>query len=237
LNGGYLQGRTVILSGGPGTGKSVLAWHFLFEGLKHKEAGILLSLDQSAAMIRSDMGDFGWNPEQAMKQGALIMLCGTLNLVPVEDGYEYTISFEDAGLREKPFTVPRLAGLLKQKAVETHASRVVVDGLGPILELAGSRFEIRQLVYGFIREVSSQDVTVIMTHELRSNSTGGDEMPHFIADGVIRLDMVQSAGDFIRTMQVVKMRGTSHTMKPVMFKIGNEGIVVFPDTRLHEEGY
>ncbi|MHA2359933.1 MAG: RAD55 family ATPase, partial [Candidatus Thorarchaeota archaeon] len=30
LEGGYVKGRSTLLAGGPGTGKSILTWHFLF---------------------------------------------------------------------------------------------------------------------------------------------------------------------------------------------------------------
>ena len=45
LAGGYVEGRSTSLAGGPGTGKSILTWHFLFDGVEKGEKGILLSLD------------------------------------------------------------------------------------------------------------------------------------------------------------------------------------------------
>jgi KaiC/GvpD/RAD55 family RecA-like ATPase len=72
-----------------------------------------------------------------------------------------------------------------------------------------------------------------LTHELRANEAAvNDEMPYFICDGVVKFDTMYSSGDYIRTMRVVKMKGASHIMRKVMFKIGIEGIVAFPDARL-----
>lgn len=45
LEGGYVQGRSTLLAGGPGTGKSILTWHFLFDGVEKGESGLLVSLD------------------------------------------------------------------------------------------------------------------------------------------------------------------------------------------------
>jgi KaiC/GvpD/RAD55 family RecA-like ATPase len=59
-------------------------------------------------------------------------------------------------------------------------------------------------------------------------------MPYFIADGVIRLNMIFSAGDYVRTMRVMKLRGTDHVMRPIMFKISDNGIEAFPEARLPE---
>ncbi|MFW9833665.1 MAG: RAD55 family ATPase [Candidatus Thorarchaeota archaeon] len=235
LMGGYVKGRSTLIAGGPGTGKSILTWHFLFEGVSNGQNGLLVSLDQTSDMIIDDMSDFGWNPKEALDSNTLTILSGTLKLVPTETSYEYVIGFDHPLLREQPFTVPRLAELVRKKAAEVNAKRIVIDGLGPLLELAGDRSEIRQLVYGFIREIVDWDSTIILTHELKaSNTAQNDEMPFFICDGVVKLDMLYSSGDYVRTMRVVKMRGASHVMKPVMFKIGSEGIIAFPDARLPE---
>ncbi|MFW9844094.1 MAG: RAD55 family ATPase [Candidatus Thorarchaeota archaeon] len=235
LAGGYVEGRSTLLAGGPGTGKSILTWHFLFEGIAKGEKGILVSLDQTSDMITEDMTDFGWDPEPALKSGDLTILSGNLKLIPTETSYEYVINFDHPLLSEQPFTVPRLAELVHKKAAEVEAKRVVIDGLGPLLELAGNRSEIRQVVYGFIREIGDGTNTILLTHELKASITAqNDEMPFFICDGVLKLDTLYSAGDYIRTMRIVKMRGANHVMKRVMFKIGSDGITAFPDARLPE---
>ena len=235
LAGGYVEGRSTLLAGGPGTGKSILTWHFLFDGIANGEKVILVSLDQTSDMITEDMTDFGWNPEKAVKTGDLTILSGNLKLVPTETSYEYVINFKHPLLSEQPFTVPRLAELVRKKSAEVNARRVVIDGLGPLLELAGNRSEIRQLVYGFIREIADGSNTILLTHELKASPTAqNDEMPFFICDGVLKLDTLFSSGDYIRTLRIVKMRGANHDMRRVMFKIGSEGIVAFPDARFPE---
>ena len=235
LVGGFVKGRSTLIAGGPGTGKSILTWHFLFEGVEKDENGLLVSLDQTSEMIVDDMTDFGWNPKEAINSNKLTILSGTLRIVPTETSYEYVIGFDHPLLREQPFTVPRLAELVRKKAAEVNAKRIVIDGLGPLLELAGDRSEIRQLVYGFVREIVDWESTIILTHELKASDTAqNDEMPFFICDGVVKLDMLYSSGDYVRTMRIVKMRGANHVMRPVMFKIGGEGITAFPDARLPE---
>ena len=188
LAGGYVEGRSTLLAGGPGTGKSILTWHFLFEGIANSEKGILVSLDQTSDMIAEDMTDFGWSPQPAIESGELTILSGNLKLVPTETSYEYVIDFDHTLLSEQPFTVPRLADLVRKKASEVNAKRVVIDGLGPVLELAGNRSEIRQLVYGFIRDISDGTNTILLTHELKAGKNAqNDEMPFFICDGVLKL--------------------------------------------------
>jgi circadian clock protein KaiC len=233
LGGGYKKERTTLIAGGPGSGKSILTWHFLHDGIQSEENCVLLSLDQSSEMIVTDMGELDMNPQAAIDSKKITLLSGTLDLVPTPTGYDYYIGFEQPRLREQPFTVPRLAELVKKEAANAKATRVVVDGLGPLIELAGNRFEMRQMVYGFMREIAAPNLTVLLTHELRTGpGSVNDEMPFFISDTVLRLAMVYSAGDYVRTLRIVKMRGSEHTMRPVMFKITGKGITVFPDARL-----
>jgi circadian clock protein KaiC len=225
----------MLLAGGPGTGKSILSWHFIFDGIEKGENAVLLSLDESSDILIEDMKSFGWDPESAIAEQKLTILSGTLRLIPTETGYDYVIGFDHPLFREKPFTVPRLADLVKKRAKDTSANRIVVDGLGPLLELAGNRFEVRQMVYGFMKELKDQQSTVLLTHELRSLSGAqNDEMPYFIADGVVKLDMVYTTGDYVRTLRIVKLRGTNHVMRPAMFRIESAGVVVYPDARLPE---
>jgi circadian clock protein KaiC len=67
LGGGYVKGRSTLLTGGPGTGKSILTWHFLFDGVEKNENVILFSLDQTSEMIIEDMRDFGWDAKSPIE--------------------------------------------------------------------------------------------------------------------------------------------------------------------------
>jgi KaiC/GvpD/RAD55 family RecA-like ATPase len=86
-----------------------------------------------------------------------------------------------------------------------------------------------------VREIVDRESTIVLTHELKANENAqNDEMPFFVCDGVVTLNMLYSSGDYVRTVRVVKMRGANHVMQPAMFKIGSNGIVAFPDARLPE---
>ncbi|MFW9926757.1 MAG: ATPase domain-containing protein [Candidatus Thorarchaeota archaeon] len=63
-----------IIAGSPGKGKSILAWHFLFDGVSSSEIGLLVSLDQTSDMTVEDMTDFEWDHKKAMDSGVLTIL-------------------------------------------------------------------------------------------------------------------------------------------------------------------
>ncbi|MEM3078162.1 MAG: ATPase domain-containing protein, partial [Nitrososphaerales archaeon] len=57
-------------------------------------------------------------------------------------------------------------------------------------------------------------------------------MEHFIADGVIFLDMLQVGGGFVRGIQIQKIRGVKHDFDFHLYRITDKGIVVFPKEKI-----
>src|SRR5438128_12537171 len=61
LNGGLLPARPYVVSGPTGSGKTILALHFLLEGLRQQEPCLLVTLDEPPIEVKANMGTFGWN--------------------------------------------------------------------------------------------------------------------------------------------------------------------------------
>ncbi|MEM3390848.1 MAG: ATPase domain-containing protein, partial [Archaeoglobaceae archaeon] len=61
LNGGIPERNVVLLSGGPGTGKTIFGQQFLWYGLQSNEPGVYVALEEHPVQIRQNMASFGWN--------------------------------------------------------------------------------------------------------------------------------------------------------------------------------
>ena len=61
LNGGIPRRNVVLLSGGPGTGKSIFGYQYLFNGLTRGQSGVLVALEEHPVQVRLSMAQFGWN--------------------------------------------------------------------------------------------------------------------------------------------------------------------------------
>src|SRR5947199_388233 len=61
LNGGLLPARPYVVSGPTGSGKTILALHFLLEGLRQQDACLLVTLDEPPIEVKANMATFGWN--------------------------------------------------------------------------------------------------------------------------------------------------------------------------------
>ena len=59
--GGLPRGRTTLLVGGPGSGKTILALQFLVHGAQHcKEPGIFVAFEETSKRIVANAESFGW---------------------------------------------------------------------------------------------------------------------------------------------------------------------------------
>ena len=52
LNGGLPAGQTTLISGGPGTGKSIFGLEFLYRGAAAGEPGIFVTFEERASTVR-----------------------------------------------------------------------------------------------------------------------------------------------------------------------------------------
>ena len=53
VDGGFPEGRVVLVIGGPGTGETILCSQFLYKGIYNKqENGVFVSLDESKERAR-----------------------------------------------------------------------------------------------------------------------------------------------------------------------------------------
>ena len=73
LLGGLPQTSATMVQGGTGTGKTLMGLHFLLEGARLGEPGILFTLEETPAQIRAVAKSFGWDLVPLEDQGLLVI--------------------------------------------------------------------------------------------------------------------------------------------------------------------
>lgn len=72
--GGFPRGRTTLLCGGPGCGKTLLATQFLVRGaIERGEPGVLLTFEESASQLCANVRSLGWDLDALIDQGLLVI--------------------------------------------------------------------------------------------------------------------------------------------------------------------
>jgi len=220
LNGGIPRRNVVLLAGGPGTGKSIFGYQYLFNGVKKGEHGILVALEEHPVQIRISMSQFGWDVSEYEEAGEFAIVDA------------FTAGIGEAAKREKyvvraPDDFQSLIDVLRTAIREMRAERVVVDSVTTlyITKPAMARGMVLQLK----KILSGMGCTSILVSQVSvtERGFGGPGVEH-AADGIVRLDLDEIKGELKRSLIVWKMRGTSHSMKRHPFDITDKGITVYP---------
>ncbi len=215
---GLLKGRTYLVTGETGTGKTLFSLTFLIYGALNNEPGIYLLVDEEYDDFIKGAYDFGWDLEVLIDKGLLSIM----TILP--DFIEK--------VKKKPVeTIVR--SIVEGLAVEARrigAKRLVIDPVAPLVvnegDVAWMREYIRSLVINIEKRIGS---TNIITSEIAtgSNSLSRFGVEEFLAAGVFVLGLERVRNKFYRTLFVRKMRWRPVHPEIYVFKIvPGRGIVV-----------
>jgi len=218
LNGGIPERNVVLVSGGPGTGKTILSQQFLWNGLQQGEAGIYVALEEHPVQIRQNMLQFGWNVKPFEEKGMFALVDAFTAGIGKAKEYEKYVVADLSDLRE-------LIDVLSQAVKDINAKRVTVDSVTSLY--INKPALARGIILQLKRVLAGLGCTTLFVSQISvgERGFGGPGVEHGV-DGIIRLDLDEVNGELKRSLIVWKMRGTSHSMKRHPFEITDKGIVV-----------
>jgi KaiC domain protein len=224
LNGGIPSRNVVLLSGGPGTGKTIFGQQFLFNGILNGNAGVYLALEEHPVQIRVNMAQFGWDVKRYEAEGKFAIVDA------------FTSGIGEAAKREKYVVqavddFPMLIDMVRTAIKDLNAERVVVDSVTTLYITKPAL--ARSMVLQLKKVLSGLGCTSLFISQVSvtERGFGGPGVEH-AADGIIRLDLDEVNGELYRSLIVWKMRGTAHSMRRHPFEITNNGIVVYANKTL-----
>jgi len=215
--GGLPRGRTTIVCGGPGCGKTMLGMEFLVRGIEEfGEPGVLLSFEETTEEITRNVSSLGFDLEVLARKKKLF-----LDFLPVEPN-----DIQEAGDYDLEGLFIRL-----QLAVDSvGAKRVVLDTLEALFsgfsDMAILRGEVRRL----FRWLKERGLTAVVTAEQGEGTLTRHGLEEYVSDCVIFLDHRIQDQISTRRLRIVKYRGTSHSADEYPFLIDEAGLSVLPVT-------
>lgn len=236
ISGGFPRGRVILVLGGPGTGKTVLASQFLYNGIsEHNENGILVSLDEGQNHFVAEMMKFGWDFKKAEEEGKFAFIDAT-RLSRVAIFKEKMLKEEASSLRGKQLQIDKLIEELQYKIKLIGAKRVVLDTLASLFYRFTDPIERRTAGVDLIEALSDLETTTIVTTELSHLALERNILDEeFLVHGVIMMQTIFSGGSTTRGLQVEKMRGVNVNPNLVPYTIDKSGIEVFSTMSLFKE--
>lgn len=216
-HGGLPLGRTTLVSGTSGTGKTLLAMQFLYHGIKYFDyPGIFLTFEESPTDIIQNAFSFGWNLEQLVDEGKLFILDAS----PDPEGQEVVGSFDLSALIERI-----------QYAIRKYNAKLVsIDSVTAVFQQYDAASVVRREIFRLVARLKQLQVTSIMTTE-RIEEYGPIArfgVEEFVSDNVLILRNVLDGERRRRTVEILKLRGTTHMKGEFPFTMTNEGINIFP---------
>ena len=214
LGGGLPCSSITLVTGDCGTGKSSLALEFLVRGAMMGEKGLLVNTVEPFGKLISSIPRFDFMDSDHFENENLM----TLELPEI---------LESAGLMEQvkeEKAVLELCSKLEKTIKENGIKRFVLDSLTPLHFEIGSE----KLVHHLLRRMSQVLYENDCTGVLVSDSGPLSEIEKIVADGVLLMSNFDRGGDLLRTMQVIKMKGTEHSRSRYAIDLTTMGMLTTP---------
>ena len=222
--GGLPKNTITLVSGPPGSGKTILCCQFLHQGIEEGERCLFFTLDRKVEKLINQARELGFDFQPAMEKGQIKFLFLNINKKLVYETmtneiltgeYDRIILDSITQLSEMPLYV---------KNIERQNNISIVT---PEEYPSESNIPVRRLHLRYIlNALETSKSTSVVTSELPVGSSlfSRDGMSEFLVDGVIILSFDPTMDR--RKLSVMKMRSTKHTLKPHDIEIGKDGIKI-----------
>ncbi len=221
LNGGIPERNAVLLTGGPGTGKTIFAQQFIWAGLEKGEPGVFVTLEEHPVQVRRHAKEFGWDFQSCEEEGLLAVVDAFTGGIGRASQYEKYVV-------KDPTDPGELMSVLRKAIKDVDAKRIAIDSVTPLYIDKPS--VARRIMFRMKRLLAGLGCTSLLVNQIAAHERGfgGPGVEHAV-DGIIRLDLDEIDGRLWRSLIVWKMRGTAHSMYRHPFEITDEGIKVDPE--------
>ncbi len=213
--GGIPQNRTTLVMGGPGSGKTIFALQTLVHGARDRaEPAIFVAFEENSRHIIENACSFGWNLPELEKQQLFFLDARMPAETVLAGGYDLT----------------GMLASLRAKAAEIGAKRIVFDSIDVLLTLLGDLKAERLELYRIHDWLAETGLTGIITTRIEAGADPAFSehfgFMQFMADCVILLGHSLVEHVSLRTLRVLKFRGTGFAENEFPLVITPNGIEV-----------
>ncbi len=208
--GGLPKGRTTIVCGGPGCGKTMLGVEFLVRGaMKFNEPGVLMAFEETPRDIATNVASLGFDIQALARKKKL---------------YLDFLSVEPSEIKESgDYDLEGLFIRLQAAIAAVGAKRVMFDTLEALFSGFSNPQILRAEFRRLFRWLKDRGLTAIVTAERTRYG-----LEEYVSDCVILLDHRVKNQISERRLRIVKYRGTSHGADEYPFLIDERGMSILP---------
>lgn len=215
--GGLVEGRTTLVVGSSGSGKTLFATELLYRSIcESARNAVFVTFEERPADIVRNVRRLGWDLGTLIHEKKLVILDASMDRAMVEAVGNYDLS----GI------ISQICDAIR----EVDAKTVVLDSLGALFFQFDNPGVLRREILRITDMLTEMGVTSVMTAERLEEhgpiSRFGIE--EFVSDCVVVLRHLLHEEKVRRTIQVYKLRGDRHFKDEFPFTIQNEGICILP---------
>jgi circadian clock protein KaiC len=229
LSGGIPRGNMVLVAGSVGTGKTTLCLEFLVRGAERGERSLFLSVTEASDKLIQNLSTFEFFRTDLVTNGSLVFV-------------DLPVLYDRLGLEHEELTEEEIGILIRtirDLVRQLGVKRLVLDSLTSVGYRIRRDERIRDFMLRLGLELSDAGCTALLVSEIgptpsRYSLHGVEEA---IVDGVILLWNARRQGDILRVLQIIKMRGTSHSQAQYVIELTPIGLLMAPHLKGgHGEG-
>lgn len=204
VEGGFPRGSNVLISGTPGSGKTIFSLQYIVEGaLNENEFGIYFTFEERKKALITQAQQFGWDLEALEKEGKIKII---------------SIGTDDIDKN----TVNEIKEVIKN----LKAKRVVIDSITSLTYLVGTaeatkEFFLVKFLHSFVTSFNClENVTTLFISQKSSETS---MIAAYICDGIVNFESESLGGTYSRNLSIKKMRSTKNNDELHPFEIVKEG--------------
>lgn len=243
LGGGYPRGRVILITGGPGSGKTMMAMQFLLDGVnRFDERGVFVSLEESRHHLISETSNFGWDVEKFEKKNQIAIVDAS-PLRQITKEAEQTSEQQPAQpaatsesgvhIRGPDFSIQALTTVIRSYVRVTRAMRIVVDPITSLSLQFLDSHQRRSAVIDLLESLIGMGTTSLVTTETASQisfTNGQRDIPpeEYLCHGVVVLHNSHVMGrGMVSALEIEKMRESKHDRQLHPYAITENGVTVY----------
>ena len=219
LDGGFNKGRVVLILGEPGTGKTIFCSQFLYHGATNGEHSMFIGMNEPKSRFMMEMLNLGMDFQKLEAEGRFRYVDATeVRKIPE------TAKVGRIAVGGRELGLVNLLETVQDAIAKFEPSRIALDSMSDLVFRFPTLEERRPVVLDMIETLQGTSATSLLTSELLSTGEERTLQPEeYLAEGVLLMRTMKKG---VRTVQILKMRGSKVDTHPRPYVITGKGVEV-----------
>ncbi|MDZ7760640.1 MAG: circadian clock protein KaiC [Desulfovermiculus sp.] len=218
-NGGLPCGRSTLVSGNAGAGKTMFGMQFLIEGATEQQGpGVFVAFEEAEPDLKKNVASLGWDLDLLCRQKKIAV--EAMHISPEE--------MIEAGQFDLEGLFIRLDAAIR----DVGAQRIVLDTVETLFGLFTDAHIVRAEFRRLLKWLKDRGITAVVTAERGHQGLTRFGIEEYVSDCVVDLSQTMHGQTTRRHLRILKFRGSGHGTNAYPFLIGRRGIHLFAVTEL-----